>query len=451
MIRRRFAIAAFLVALFVLGWWVGRGRATGRDLYSNVDQFIEVLQRVRSSYVDQVESDSLMKGALEGLTRGLDPYSQYLDRRSYEDLQATTHGEYGGVGLVVGIRDELPVVISPIEGGPAWTLGLQTGDLIVRVEGANTMGLGLEAVAQRLRGEPGTHVQISVRREGESDDREFAIERRVITTRSVPYAFIAAPRIGYVRLSDFSEDAGGEVRLALDRLHREGATRLVLDLRGNPGGLLDQAVDVAEQFVKAGTPLVSTHGRMKGSDTTHPATGQRPELAWPMVVLIDRGSASASEIVAGALQDLDRALVIGETSFGKGLVQSVFPLRGGGALKLTTARYYTPSGRSINSAASERLLDSLLALGDDAVFGDDAPARPVVADSTPAEMFRTASGRPVYGGGGIRPDVTVTADTLRGLARRVESRGLAFRFANVWVTRHPEWKFGHPLDDEVRA
>ena len=449
MIRRRFLLGALLGALFCLGWWAGRGITAGRgDLYQNLDVFVEVVQRVQQSYVDPVDAAKIMNGALRGLTHSLDPYSQYLDVKAYEDLQITTQGNYGGVGLVVGLRDGWPVVVSPVEGGPAWSLGIRTGDIIQAVDGVNTSGLALDELAAKLRGKPGTTVRLTVHRDGDDDDHDFTIERQQIITKSVPYAFNLAGGVGYLRLSDFSEDSGAEVRAALARLRAGGATRLLLDLRSNPGGLLEQAVSVTEDFVKPQTLVVYTKGRMKDSDQRYRAAGTTPELGWPVVVLVDRGTASASEIVSGALQDLDRALIVGETTFGKGLVQSVFPLRGHGALKLTTARYYTPSGRCINSIASEHLLDSLEAA--DAGESDAGDVETIAAhDTTPAPVFHTASGRRVFGGGGIRPDLIVAADTLAPLARALEVRGMPFRFAGRWVGSHPSGIAGAPVSTEM--
>ncbi len=444
MIRRRIILGSVLVVLFGLGWMAGRGSARAGDLYQNLDLFVEILHRVQQNYVDPVDPETLITGALKGMLRDLDPYSQFLDAGSYQNLQATTHGSFGGIGVEVSIRDNFPTVISPIEGSPAWTLGIRSGDVITRIDGRTAAGLNIEEVAQRLRGPQGTHVQLSIRREGEDQEVEYSVERREIVTKSVRYAFTVDQHFGYLRLANFSETSGGEVRAALARLKAQGANRLVLDLRSNPGGLLDQAVDVAEQFVKQGTLLVATRGRARGQDNRYYASEAEPMLGWPMVILVDGASASASEIVAGSLQDLDRALVVGQTTFGKGSVQSVFPLRERTvALKLTTARYYTPSGRSIHKAVTDQ--DPLASLAADAGDGEVTPPEraPATAD-TLKPVFHTAAGRLVYGGGGIRPDVQVPRDTLPPLTNRVEGRGLAFRFANRWVNTHPGWKVAGP-------
>jgi carboxyl-terminal processing protease len=451
LIRRRVLLVGLFGLLFVLGWWAGRGGAAG-SLYGNLDLFIEVLQKIEQNYVDPVEPEVLVTGAMRGMLRDLDPYSQFLDARDFADLESATLGRFGGIGVVVGIRDNHPTVISPIEGTPAWEAGLRAGDVIARIEGRPTAGLPVEEIAGRLRGPEGTEVRFTVAREGEAD-REVTLTRRLIVARSVPYAFQPVTGVGYVRLANFSEHSGQELRETLARLRREGARAFVLDLRMNPGGLLEQAVDVAEQFLPQNTLVVHTRGRAKDADHRYVSTEPRPDLASPLVVLVDQGSASAAEIVAGALQDLDRALVLGHTTFGKGSVQSVFPLPGRGqALKLTTSLYHTPSGRSIHRATrpAPGPGDGDEEEDADAVTEDPHATAPDTVAEADRPVFRTRAGRKVLGGGGITPDVTVIPDSLPPMVLEAERRNLPFKFANRWVNAHPDLRAGAPLDDALR-
>lgn len=437
---RHLGVAALLVALFGTGFLVGKTPATSDGATRDLDAFVEVLDRVERDYVEPVDRQKLVAGAIDGMMKDLDPFSQYMDKADYADLRSVTQGHFGGLGIVISVRDEYPTVISPIEGTPAYTLGIQSGDVIVRIDGSSTRGLSNEEAVRRLRGPTGTDVTITIARVGEAE-RDYRIRREEIQVKSVPYAFEAAPGIGYLRLSTFSETTGEEVRAAIDRLEASGVRSIVLDLRDNPGGLLSQAVDVTEAFVPKGSLVVYTKGRATGADSKVFAQSQRPHTEQPLVVLSNAGSASASEIVAGAIQDLDRGLVVGTTSFGKGSVQSLIEFRGRGtALKLTTAKYYTPSGRSIHRDTwnqSTRALER--AIDEGALDPDDPDAvHGGAADSTKKKpTFKTKSGRIVHGGGGITPDEVVKADTLKALSREVERRGLFFKHAVRWAAAHP--------------
>ena len=403
MIRRRVLLGALLGALFALGWWVGGGRAAS-GLYSGLDLFVEVLQAVQTNYVDAVDTGKLMAGAMRGVAHGLDPWSRYLDPDEAKAARAAAPGAFDGIGAAVDVRGGWPVVIAPVEGSPAWDAGLEAGDVITKVNGRSMFGLTPDEVGAKLRGGTSAEVALTVARDDK--ERDLRLPRRRAGVKNVPYAFIATPGVGYLRIAQFSSHAGDDVAAACDTLRRKGARALLMDLRGTPGGALDEAVATAAQFLPTGATIVSTKGRASGTDQRFRATRPRPELAWPLAVLVDGGSASAAEVVAGALQDHDRAVLVGDTTFGLGVVQQIYPLPGTlGALELTAARYFTPSGRSIHRDRGSAFEDDT---DDEEGPGGLGPAKP---DSARARAFRTEAGRIVRGGGGLAPDVRAAAST----------------------------------------
>jgi carboxyl-terminal processing protease len=436
---RHLVLAALLVALFGAGFLAGRSPATVSPSPRNLDTFVEVMDKVEKNYVDPVPEDQLVDGAIAGMMRRLDPFSQYLDKSDFADLKTLTEGQFGGLGIVISIRDNYPTVISPVEGTPAYSLGIQSGDVILKIDGKSTRGFSSEDAVRRLRGPEGTPVTIAISRDGDPP-RDVRIVRETIHVKSVPYAFEVAPGIGYLRLSSFSETTGDEVRAAIEKLDKAGARSLVLDLRDNPGGLLNQAVDVVENFVPKGSLVVFTKGRAPGANTKILAETSRAHDERPLVVLVNGGSASAAEIVAGAIQDLDRGLVVGTTSFGKGSVQTLLALSDKNtALKLTTAKYYTPSGRSIHRDAWNRLAHDGSDAADEDAFEQGADTTfggALAPDSAKRPTFKTRSGRTVYGGGGITPDQVVRPDTLLPIAREVERKALYFTFATRYAAAH---------------
>jgi carboxyl-terminal processing protease len=409
--RRRVVVGAVLGGLFVLGWWAGGGRAA-HGPYSGLDLFLEVLQTVESNHVDPVDTHRLVTGAMRGVAQGLDPWSRYLDPEEFRAARATIQGTFDGVGASVDQRSGWPVVIAPVEGSPAWDAGLEPGDVITEVDGRSTFGLSPDEMSGRLRGAPGTLVRLTVARG--DDERSLELRRRRVTVRNVPYALLAEPGVAYVRLAQFSARAGAEVAAACDSLRGLGARALVLDVRGNPGGTLEEAVAVASQFLPVGSRVVSTEGRTPASRQRFTATRPRPELAWPVAVLVDGGTASAAEIVAGALQDHDRAVLVGDTTYGKGVSQQIYPLRTGlGALQLTVSRYLTPSGRSIHR---EPLAAEVPDEDESPVTGERVPPS---RDTLRSRAFRTALGREVRGGDGLAPDVHVEAEPHAAAPRRI--------------------------------
>jgi carboxyl-terminal processing protease len=330
--------------------------AEKNNLYQQMDLFVRVLEKVRQEYVDgeKVSYQELIYGALRGMLNTLDPHSEFMEPAKYEDLRNETEGSYGGVGLQISLRDNTLTVIAPMEDTPAFKAGILAGDKIIRIEGKSTEKMNLGDAVRRLKGEAGTPVHITISRPTLAQPKEVTLTRSVIKLdtvkdidghRSFP---LSENKIGYVHLLQFGEQTAGDLQDALRKLKKEGMEGLILDLRNNPGGLLDQAVKVCELFVKRGELIVSTEGRGPQADVKYTSSGrdQYPDLQ--MVVLVDGGSASASEIVAGCLQDRGRAFIMGEQTFGKGSVQSIMPLQDGSALRLTTAKYYTPSHKVIH-------------------------------------------------------------------------------------------------------
>lgn len=319
------------------------------ETYKGLKLFSDVIEEIEKNYVEPVDTQELIEEAIHGMVDSLDPHSSFMPPEAYEDLQVETKGEFGGIGIVITKRDGRLTVISPIEGTPAYKAGIQAQDIIVRIDGKRTKDMMLWEAVKLMRGEEGTPVDITVYRKGEKNTLDFSLEREIIPMESVRQLTIK-PGYGYLWVTNFRENTTAEVKKALDELESENSPLqgLIMDLRDNPGGLLDQAVKVSDIFLEEGQ-IVSIKGRDEADTQNYSAHPDRVQRDYPIVVLINGGSASAAEIVAGALQDNGRALILGTTSFGKGSVQTVKPLRDGFALKYTIARYYTPSGRSIQA------------------------------------------------------------------------------------------------------
>lgn len=317
-------------------------------LYKQLELFEQALSIVRSDYVEQPEAEQLIYGALKGMLATLDPYSQFLDPDSYNELKIETGGEFGGLGIEITIKDELLTVISPIDDTPAYKAGLKPGDRIIKIDGQITRGITLHDAVKKLRGKPGTSVVLTILREGDNALKDVSLTRDNIKFASVREAKILEDHIGYIRLSDFRENTPRDLNEAIGKLRAENMDSVVFDLRNNPGGLLDVAVSVSELFLNQQQIILTTKGRLRNQNMEFRASRDGIINGLPLVVLINEGSASASEIVAGAIQDHKRGILIGEKSHGKGSVQTVFPLKDGSALRLTTSKWFTPSGRPIH-------------------------------------------------------------------------------------------------------
>jgi len=320
-----------------------------KDLYKQIELFSDVVTLIRADYVKEVPPKDIIYGALEGMLSSLDGYSQFMDPDSYKEMEIETKGEFGGVGMEIGIQDGILTIIAPIDGTPAAKAGLKAGDKIVKIDGEITRDITLSEAVKKLRGKPKTKVNLTVLREGkEIRVIDFTIERDLIHIKSIKTAEIIDDGIGYVKLIEFQQNTPNELKSVMHKLQENGLRAVILDLRNNPGGLLDVAYEVSDMFLEEGKVIVSLKGRVLSQNRVYEARGGDEFTDFPMVVIVNEGSASASEIVAGAIQDNKRGLILGIKTFGKGSVQTVIPLRDGSAVRLTTASYYTPEGQDIN-------------------------------------------------------------------------------------------------------
>jgi len=324
-----------------------RQKGDSQDLYNQIQLFSDAIALIRSSYVEEVEPQKLIYGALSGMLKSLDPYSQFMDPDTYNEMRVETTGQFGGLGIEISIKDNLLTVISPIDGTPAYKAGLKAGDKIVKINGEPTRDITLLEAVKKLRGKPNTSVDLTILREDEKKLLDFTITRDIIKIVSVKEAKVIEDGIGYIRMVEFQEGTDREMEEALKKLEGEHINSLILDLRNNPGGLLNSAVSIADLFLEENKLIVSTKGRKKNQTIEFRSRPKKHYRRYPIVIMVNGGSASASEIVAGALQDNNRAIIVGTKTFGKGSVQTVIPLADGSALRITTAKYFTPSGRSI--------------------------------------------------------------------------------------------------------
>ncbi len=385
-------------------------RTSSNDIGADVQKFREVLSLIKTEYVDETKTDELVDDAIQTMLAKLDPHSAYIPAKEREEANEELRGNFEGIGIEFSIFQDTLVVVAALSGGPSEAVGLRTGDKIIKVNGDNIAGIGLRnsEVTKKLKGPKGTEVKIEVARRGVKNPITFNIIRDKIPQFSVDASYMIRPDIGYIKVSRFSQTTYSEFQEAMDKLKKQGMTKLILDLQGNPGGYMNQAIDLADDFLPAGEKIVFTNGKDTRYNSDAMSTSKGEFESGDLIVLVNEGSASASEIVAGALQDNDRALIVGRRSYGKGLVQSPFDLDDGSELRLTISRYYTPSGRSIQKPYEdnqqysrdimERYRHGEFFHADSIKFNDSL-------------KYLTMSGRTVYGGGGIMPDYFVPLDT----------------------------------------
>lgn len=451
------AVVLSLAASAVVGGWLGPRVATAQDpVADRYRVYTAALAAIERQYVEPVESDQLVYGSINGMLQTLDPHSSFMDPRSYKQMRERQEGRYFGLGITIQAVPDGITAVRVFEGSPAHAKGIRRGDVIAEIEGQSTRGWSSDDAVGKLRGPKGTFVNIGIRRKGLDELIPMAVMRDQVSIPSLSAVFMIDDQTGYVGITDFAERTDEDLGTALESLTRKGMKRLVLDLRSNPGGQLDQAIRISNRFLPKGAMVVYTRGRVANSDEDYRATDDPGYATLPMVTLVNRSSASASEIVSGALQDHDRALIVGETTFGKALVQSVFRVSGGAGLALTTARYYTPSGRLIQRPW-DGTFDEYLTY----TMKDQSERA-----KSPDQLKYTVGGRKVYSGGGVDPDERFEGPTEgfnpTRFGRSLFNRGLFSAFAEPYFyendtrpgSKSPSFKYvkrGFEVDDAMVA
>jgi carboxyl-terminal processing protease len=425
--KRKYLVPIFLM-LISIGVLVGmkvNTASSADDVFDNVKKFNEALTLVQKNYVDDVSADKLTEAAIKGMLAELDPHSTYITREQLKRINEDFQGSFEGIGVEFDIVNDTITIVTPISGGPSEALGIQAGDKIVKIDGVNAVGMTREDVPKKLRGPKGTKVTVSIARGNNPNLIDFEITRDKIPLYSVDASFMINGDVGYARVTRFSATTYDEFSKALADLKKQGMRKLVLDLRNNPGGYLDQAFKMASMFIERGKKIVYTQSRVSAYNDEYISEGG-DYTNIPLVVLVNDGSASASEIVSGAIQDWDRGIVVGENTFGKGLVQRQYDLSDGSAMRVTTSRYYTPSGRLIQKPYEGAQYKKMLLSHEE---GDNINHERDTQDTTRPE-FKTMGGRKVYGGGGVTPDFIVRLDTLTEYSVQLRRINLFLEYAN---------------------
>jgi len=414
-----------LLALFLLSFSAGQSQIQNKnfEIGKNLEIFVDVFKQVNANYVDDIDPGDFMKTGIEELLKTLDPYTNYIPESEIEDYRIATTGQYGGIGALIHTDGEYIVITDPYKDSPAKRAGIKAGDIVLSVNGKSSVGLSSDEISQLMKGAVGGKVDLVIQRYGEEKPLNFSVVREVINIESVDYFEKLSQDIGYIKFDGFTPNSASKVRDAINAMRNEGKLKgLILDLRDNGGGLLGEAVDIVNFFVKSGLEVVSMRGQIASANQTFRTRNQPLDTDIPLVVLVNEQSASASEIVSGALQDLDRAVIMGQRTYGKGLVQNVLPLVYNTQLKVTIAKYYIPSGRCIQAVDYshknaqgkwDKIPDSLIT------------------------KFQTLGGRPVYDGAGIDPDVLTTPYTLNDITSALVAQHILFNFATQFYYKNP--------------
>jgi carboxyl-terminal processing protease len=445
----RKSVRTYLLSLIIVIWIMGGvfvftatkayavEDSNKSDLYSNLQLFNEVLIKLKQNYVTDTNDEELIKSAIEGMLNATDPHTNYFTTDEFTDFTSSTKGEFGGLGIQIDKKGDFITVVSPIEGTPAYRMGITAGDRIVRVDGVSVVAASTDDAIKKMRGAVGTKVTITISRPGMVDLLDFEIIRETIKIKSVPYSFKLDNGVGYIRISQFNESTDRELKAALDSLEVQQIKGLILDLRFNPGGLLDQAIDTVNEFIGPNKLVVETKGRIQTSNRQYFTRLPRKPKEYPIVVLVNEASASASEIFAGSLQDWDTGLIVGKPTFGKGSVQQLFPLSNGNGIKITTSYYYIKSGRCIHKEINDKLLT-----GQQVTEAERAAEDKKAKD----KIYYTVKGREVFGGGGITPDIEYTPDLLTNFGIELRRKNAIFNYAVDYMVKH-----NHSVSPEFRV
>lgn len=411
----------FILGVVLLPSGIIKAQSSGFEVLKSLELMDQIYQHLELYFVDEPQAGKIAKTGIDAMLRELDPYTVYYHESNIEDYRLMTTGQYGGIGALIRKVGEYTFIAEPYEGNPAHKAGLRAGDKIISIDGKSMKGLNSDEVSSALKGPKGTTIEIEIERTN-SNNKTVSVTRDEIKLPDVPYTGMLNSSVGYIKLSSFTTTASSEVKSAFVKLKDQGMKELVLDLRGNPGGLLIEAVKIVNMFVKSGQTVVTTKGRVDEENRVYKTMEAPLDLEIPIVVLIDEGSASASEIVAGGLQDLDRGVIIGNTSFGKGLVQRTYDLKYGSKVKITIAKYYTPSGRCVQR----------LEYYDEKTDG----TKPKEIPDSLLKVFKTVNGRDVIDGRGIEPDKKVELKELSRLSATVYSKNFIFDFATDYFNKH---------------
>ena len=423
MIKHKNKVAIVLLLLFGISLFSFRNKLSDRyfDIIRNLDVFTTLYKELNTFYVDEINPTEIMEIGIDAMLKSLDPYTNYIPEERIEDYRIMSTGQYGGIGTSVGQFDGRFVILMTYEEGPAERAGVKIGDEIISIDGRRLEDLSSSEINTLLKGQLGTSISIQVKRKNQKSPLNFDLTRERINITSVPYSGMLDEKTAYIRLTEFTNGASQEIRSALIDLKQKGATQLILDLRGNPGGLLNEAIEVSNIFIPKGKDVVSTKGKIEEWNKTYTTNKNPVDINIPLAILISNGSASASEIVAGVVQDYDRGVLVGQKSYGKGLVQATRPLSYNSQLKLTTAKYYIPSGRCIQAIDYSHR-------NEDGSVGK-------IPDSLKSE-FKTAAGRIVYDGGGVSPDVETESLSYAPITVQLIQKGFIFNFVTNYYYDH---------------